>query len=74
MLETGHDILFFWVARMVMMSLALTGKAPFQTVLLHGLVGSVHTGRHADWPNTRAEALTQACQSCTGSRVHLLRS
>jgi valyl-tRNA synthetase len=38
LLETGHDILFFWVARMVMMSLALTGKAPFQTVLLHGLV------------------------------------
>jgi valyl-tRNA synthetase len=37
-LETGHDILFFWVARMVMMSLALTGKAPFETVLLHGLV------------------------------------
>jgi len=37
-METGHDILFFWVARMVMMSLALTGKAPFHTVLLHGLV------------------------------------
>lgn len=37
-LETGHDILFFWVARMIMMSLALTGKAPFHTVLLHGLV------------------------------------
>jgi len=29
MLETGHDILFFWVARMVMMSLWLTGKLPF---------------------------------------------
>ncbi len=37
-METGHDILFFWVARMIMMSLALTGKAPFHTVLLHGLV------------------------------------
>ena len=37
-METGHDILFFWVARMVMMSLALTGRAPFHTVLLHGLV------------------------------------
>ena len=39
-LETGHDILFFWVARMVMMSLELTGNVPFHTVLLHGLVRS----------------------------------
>ena len=31
----GHDILFFWVARMVMMSLGLTGKLPFHTVYLH---------------------------------------
>jgi valyl-tRNA synthetase len=38
MLETGHDILFFWVARMVMMSLWLTGKLPFNEVLLHPLV------------------------------------
>ena len=37
-METGHDILFFWVARMVMMSLNLTGKLPFDTVFLHGLV------------------------------------
>jgi valyl-tRNA synthetase len=45
-LETGHDILFFWVARMVMMSLALTGKAPFHTVLLHGLVSPPCAGPH----------------------------
>ncbi len=38
MLETGYDILFFWVARMVMMGLELTGKAPFDTVYLHGLI------------------------------------
>lgn len=38
LLETGHDILFFWVARMVMMSFGLTGKLPFRTVLLHSLV------------------------------------
>jgi len=38
MLETGYDILFFWVARMVMLGLALTGKAPFHTVYLHGLI------------------------------------
>ncbi|MCC7019132.1 MAG: valine--tRNA ligase [Ardenticatenales bacterium] len=37
-LETGYDILFFWVARMVMMGLAMTGKAPFEVVYLHGLV------------------------------------
>ena len=38
MLETGHDIIFFWVARMVMMSFWLTGKAPFKEVLLHPMV------------------------------------
>jgi len=38
LLETGHDILFFWVARMVMMSLCLTDKLPFHTVFLHPMV------------------------------------
>ncbi|KAL7528836.1 hypothetical protein ACHAWF_003922, partial [Thalassiosira exigua] len=37
-LETGYDILFFWVARMVMLGIELTGKAPFEVVYLHGLV------------------------------------
>ncbi|HSH05357.1 MAG TPA: valine--tRNA ligase [Anaerolineae bacterium] len=37
-LETGHDILFFWVARMVMSSLMFTNDIPFHTVYLHGLV------------------------------------
>lgn len=37
-LVTGHDILFFWVARMIMMSYALTGKKPFSDVFLHGLI------------------------------------
>lgn len=37
-LETGCDILFFWVARMVMMGIELTGKSPFDVVYLHGLV------------------------------------
>merc|ERR1711865_41931 len=36
--ETGYDILFFWVARMVMMGLELTGKLPFTDVFLHTLV------------------------------------
>ena len=38
MMETGYDILFFWVARMIMFSLELTGKIPFKIVYLHGLV------------------------------------
>ena len=37
-LETGYDILFFWVARMIMMSTFLAGEVPFKTVYLHGLV------------------------------------
>ncbi|KAK8953365.1 Valine--tRNA ligase [Platanthera guangdongensis] len=37
-LETGHDILFFWVARMVMMGIELTGTVPFSYVYLHGLI------------------------------------
>src|SRR5262249_47262609 len=37
-LETGYDILFFWVARMILMSTALLGQVPFYQVLLHGLV------------------------------------
>ena len=37
-METGWDILFFWVARMMMFGLYKTGKVPFQTVYLHGLV------------------------------------
>lgn len=38
LIETGHDILFFWVARMVLMSTYLLGQIPFRTVYLHGLV------------------------------------
>jgi len=37
-LVTGQDILFFWVARMMMMQLAVVGEVPFHTVYLHGLV------------------------------------
>ena len=37
-LVTGYDIIFFWVARMIFSGLEHTGKAPFHTVLIHGLV------------------------------------
>ncbi|MCA0351625.1 MAG: valine--tRNA ligase [Chloroflexi bacterium] len=42
LLETGYDILFFWVARMMMLGLYLTGKEPFEWVYLHGLVRDEH--------------------------------
>ncbi|PYH89225.1 valyl-tRNA synthetase [Aspergillus ellipticus CBS 707.79] len=38
LLETGWDILFFWVARMIMLSLKLTGKVPFKEVYCHSLI------------------------------------
>lgn len=38
LLETGYDILFFWVARMILMTTYLLGEVPFDTVYLHGLV------------------------------------
>ena len=37
-LETGHDIIFFWVARMIMMGIENTSEIPFDTAYLHGLV------------------------------------
>ncbi|MDD5567373.1 MAG: class I tRNA ligase family protein [Patescibacteria group bacterium] len=37
-METGYDLIFFWVARMILMSTYLIGEVPFKTVFLHGLV------------------------------------
>jgi len=41
-METGYDILFFWVARMIMMGLENTGEIPFQQVYLSGLIRDEH--------------------------------
>lgn len=42
LLETGHDIIFFWVARMVFFSQKLLGKLPFKEVFLHPMVRDAH--------------------------------
>lgn len=42
LLETGHDILFFWVARMVFMGQKLLGRLPFKEVYLHPIVRDAH--------------------------------
>jgi valyl-tRNA synthetase len=41
-METGKDIIFFWVSRMVMLGIYRTGKTPFKKVYLHGMVRDKH--------------------------------
>ena len=44
-METGYDIIFFWVARMMMLGEWLTGSEPFHTVYLHGMVRDPYGGK-----------------------------
>ena len=44
-LVTGFDIIFFWVARMIMMTLKFTGEVPFKKVYVHGLVRDARARR-----------------------------
>ena len=64
LLETGHDILFFWVARMVMMSLELTDKLPFHTVFLHPMVRDEEGGKMSKSKGNVIDPL-EVMDSCT---------
>ena len=59
-LETAYDILFFWVARMIMMTVYATGQIPFKQVLLHGLItGSTGKKMSKSDPNSVIDPLAQ---------------
>lgn len=64
LLETGHDILFFWVARMVMMSLELTDRLPFHTVFLHPMVKDEEGGKMSKSKGNVIDPL-EVIDSCT---------
>jgi len=61
MLETGHDILFFWVARMVMLNLYFTGEVPFEQVYLHGLVRDEQVRTRASHPCLTSCCIVMVC-------------
>lgn len=58
LLETGYDIIFFWVARMILMSTFLRGQVPFKQVYLHGLVRTAKGEKMSKSLNNGVDPLT----------------
>lgn len=69
LLETGSDILFFWVARMVMLGIQLTGRVPFKNVFLHSIVRDAH-GRKMSKSLGNVIDPIQVIEGCTLETLH----
>ena len=67
----SYDILFFWVARMMMLGIEFTGKAPFHTIYLHGLV---RDGKGQKMSKTKVPPLPPAKSVIAFGLVNLLES
>lgn len=69
LLETGWDILFFWVVRMVMLGLRLTNKMPFSEVFCHAMVRDAH-GRKMSKSLGNVIDPIDVIEGCTLERLH----